>query len=105
MGRDQRSRLYASLTKACKYGIIICVRTTLSRSRGEGVDMTTVAIEEAQHSLPQLIDVVAHGEHVFITRDQVTVAELVPVNRAAPKPTFGSAEGLIKMSDDFDDYE
>ncbi|MBU4271915.1 MAG: hypothetical protein KKA28_08650 [Planctomycetes bacterium] len=64
--------------------------------------MTTVAMEEAQHSLPQLIDVVAHGEHVLITRDQVPVAELVPVNRAAPKPTFGSAKGLIKSSEDFD---
>ncbi|MBU4400406.1 MAG: type II toxin-antitoxin system Phd/YefM family antitoxin [Planctomycetes bacterium] len=64
--------------------------------------MTTVAMEQAQDSLPQLIDVVEHGEHVLITRNQVPVAELVPVNRPAPKPTFGSAKGLIKSSEDFD---
>jgi antitoxin (DNA-binding transcriptional repressor) of toxin-antitoxin stability system len=66
------------------------------------VNMTTVAMEQAQDSLPQLIDVVALGEHVLITRDQVPVAELVPVSRPAPKPTFGSAKGLIKSSEDFD---
>ena len=64
--------------------------------------MTTVAMEQVQDSLPQLIDVFAHVEHILITRDQVPVAELVPVGRAAPMPTFGSAKGLVKSSDDFD---
>ena len=64
--------------------------------------MTTVAIELAQETLPHLIDVVAHGEHVVITRDQVPVAELVPVVGANAKPTFGSAKGMIEMSEDFD---
>ena len=64
--------------------------------------MTTVAMEQAQETLPHLIDVVAHGEHVVITRDQVPVAELVPVMGANPKPTFGSAKGVIEMSADFD---
>ena len=64
--------------------------------------MTTVAMEQAQETLPHLIDVVAHGEHVVITRDRVPVAELVPVVGSKPTPTFGSAKGMIEMSEDFD---
>ena len=63
--------------------------------------MTTVAIEEAQKELSRLIDDVALGEHVIITRNQVPVAELVPVGCRAAKPTFGSAKGMVSMSEDF----
>ena len=64
--------------------------------------MTTVAMEQAQETLPQLIDVVAHGEHVVITRNLIPVAELVPVVGVHPSPVFGSAKGMIEMSEDFD---
>jgi antitoxin (DNA-binding transcriptional repressor) of toxin-antitoxin stability system len=64
--------------------------------------MTTVALEQAQQTPPLLIDVVARGDHVLITRDQVPVAELAPVARPAPRPTFGSARGMIKLAEDFD---
>ena len=67
-----------------------------------GANMTTIAIEQAQRSLSALIDEVALGEHVVITRDQVPIAELIPVSRPAAKPTFGSAKGMVTMSDDFD---
>ncbi len=64
--------------------------------------MTTVAIEQAQKDLARLIDDVALGEHVVITRDQVPVAELVPVTHPVPKPVFGSAKGMVRMSEDFE---
>jgi len=64
--------------------------------------MTTVAVEQAQRNLSQLIDDVALGERVVITRDQLPVAELVPVAHPKPKPTFGSAKGMVRMSADFD---
>jgi prevent-host-death family protein len=64
--------------------------------------MTTVAIEQAQRELSRLIDDVALGEHVVITRNQVPVAELVPVTHSIPKPTFGSAKGMVRMSEDFE---
>jgi len=67
-----------------------------------GVDVTIVAVEQAQKDLSRLIDDVALGEHVVITRDQIPVAELVPVAHPKPKPTFGSAKGMVKLSDDFD---
>ena len=64
--------------------------------------MTTVAIEQAQKDLGKLIDDVALGEHVVITKNQVPVAELVPVMHPTPTPTFGSAKGMVRMSEDFD---
>ena len=64
--------------------------------------MTTVAIEQAQKDLSRLIDDVALGEHIVITRNGVPVAQLVPVTHPAPKPTFGSAKGMVRMSEDFE---
>jgi prevent-host-death family protein len=64
--------------------------------------MTTVAIEQAQRDLSRLIEDVALGEHVVITKDQVPVAELVPVAHPVAQPTFGSAKGMVRMSDDFE---
>jgi prevent-host-death family protein len=64
--------------------------------------MTTVAIEQAQRELARLIDDVALGERIVITRNQFPVAELVPVTHSIPKPTFGSAKGMVRMSEDFD---
>jgi len=64
--------------------------------------MTTVGIEQAQKELSRLIDDVALGEHVVITKNQVPVAELVPVEQPISKPIFGSAKGMVKMSEDFE---
>ncbi len=64
--------------------------------------MTTVAIEQAQKELSRLIDDVALGEHIVITRNEVPVAQLVPVTPPAPKPTFGSAKGMVRISEDFE---
>ena len=35
-------------------------------------------------------------------KDNIPVAELVPVTPVSAAPQFGSAKGLLKMSDDFD---
>jgi antitoxin (DNA-binding transcriptional repressor) of toxin-antitoxin stability system len=64
--------------------------------------MTTITIEQAQRNLSRVIDDVTLGEHVVITRDHIPVAELAPVTQFRPKPMFGSAKGMVKMSDDFD---
>ena len=64
--------------------------------------MTTVTVEQAQRNLSQLIDDVVLGEHVVITRDDIPVAEIAPVGHHKPKPRFGSARGMVKLSRDFD---
>jgi antitoxin (DNA-binding transcriptional repressor) of toxin-antitoxin stability system len=65
--------------------------------------MHQVDIEEAKTHLPDLIDAAVNGEEVIIAKDEQRLVKLVPVARAKPRPQFGSAKGLITMSDDFDE--
>lgn len=65
--------------------------------------MHQVNIEEAKTHLPDLIDAAVNGEEVIIAKDEQHLVKLVPVARANSRPQFGSAKGLITMSDDFDE--
>ena len=65
--------------------------------------MHQVNIEEAKIHLPDLIDAAVNGEEVVIAKDEQHLVRLVPISRAKSRPQFGSAEGLITMSDDFDE--
>ena len=65
--------------------------------------MHEVAIKEAQMRLAELIDEVASGEEVVIKRNDGTAFKIVHVPHIVPRPKFGSARGLIEMSDDFDE--
>jgi antitoxin (DNA-binding transcriptional repressor) of toxin-antitoxin stability system len=65
--------------------------------------MHQVNVEEAKSNLPDLIDAAVNGEEVVIAKDDRHAAKLVPVSQARPRPQFGSARGLISMSDDFDE--
>ena len=65
--------------------------------------MHQVSVEEAKSSLPDLIDAAVNGEEVVIVSDGRRLVRLVPVLRTKPRPRFGSAEGLVVMSDDFEE--
>ena len=65
--------------------------------------MQPVSIEEAKANLPDLIEAAVKGEEVVIAEDGRHLVRLVPVPRAKPRPRFGSAEGLINMSEDFEE--
>jgi antitoxin (DNA-binding transcriptional repressor) of toxin-antitoxin stability system len=70
--------------------------------------MHQVNLKEAETRLAELIDEVAGGEEVVIKRQDGASFKIVPLlgNAIAPVkaiPKFGSARGLIKMSDDFDE--
>ena len=60
-------------------------------------------LDEAQRRLPELIDEAAGGEDVVISRGDGAAFRLVPIATPEPRPTFGSARGLITVHDDFDD--
>jgi prevent-host-death family protein len=62
-----------------------------------------VTIEEAKIQLPELIEAAVQGEDVFITKQDQQVVKLVAVVQSGQRPQFGSARGLIEMSDDFDE--
>lgn len=65
--------------------------------------MHQVNVEEAKTRLPDLIDAAVNGEEIVIAKDEQRLVKLVPVARLNPRPQFGSARGLITMSDDFDE--
>lgn len=65
--------------------------------------MHQVSLEEAKTQLPDLIDAAVGGEEIIIAKDPHNLVRLVPVSTTKPRPQFGSAKGLITMSDDFDE--
>ena len=74
--------------------------------------MRQVTRDEAQAQLAELLDAALDGEEIYIEGTGTVRVRLVPVKAEdAPdrgegeygRPRFGSARGLIWMSDDFDD--
>ena len=65
--------------------------------------MHTVGLQEAAGRLAELIDEVASGEEVVITRDDGATFKIIPVALMPPSPKFGSAQGRVKMTEDFDE--
>jgi antitoxin (DNA-binding transcriptional repressor) of toxin-antitoxin stability system len=65
--------------------------------------MHQITIEEAKLNLPDLIDAAINGEEIVIAKDDQHVVKLVPISRAKPRPQFGSAKGLISISNDFNE--
>jgi prevent-host-death family protein len=60
--------------------------------------VTTVNIHEAKTHLSRLLEQVAAGEHVVISKAGTPVADLVP--HQAATVTFGGLKGEISYSDD-----
>ena len=65
--------------------------------------MHTVGLKEAAGRLAELIDEVASGEEVVITRDDGATFKIIPVVPITPSPKFGSAKSQVKMAEDFDE--
>jgi prevent-host-death family protein len=67
--------------------------------------MSAVTIEEAQVKLPEIIDKLAPGEELIITRNNRPVATLVGQQRAVRKPRQpGSAEGKLVIHSNADEH-
>ncbi|MGL5871739.1 MAG: type II toxin-antitoxin system Phd/YefM family antitoxin [Xenococcaceae cyanobacterium] len=66
--------------------------------------MREINLKEASENLPHLVEAVINGEEVIIIKENRPVAKLTRLE-SSPKrrPQFGSAKGLITMSDDFDE--
>jgi antitoxin (DNA-binding transcriptional repressor) of toxin-antitoxin stability system len=65
--------------------------------------MPQVALKEASIRLAELIGMTEEGEEVIITKDDGSGFKLIPFPDKRPCPKFGSAKGLIQLSDDFDE--
>jgi prevent-host-death family protein len=66
--------------------------------------MPTVTIEEAQARLSELIDDLAPGGEVVITRDSRPVARLLSQPSEQPSPLFGRGKGKIIIVSEDDEH-
>lgn len=65
--------------------------------------MLNVDIVKAENCLSELIAQSISGRDVVISRDGQPVVKLVALTGQKRKRRFGSARGMIKISDDFDE--
>jgi prevent-host-death family protein len=66
--------------------------------------MTTITIEEAQAKLPQLIDQLAPGEPLVITRNARPIAQLVGLLFEQPHPVPGRCKGMLTIVAEDDEH-
>ena len=64
--------------------------------------MQQVTIEQAKLNLAVLVEAALNGEEVVIEEKKQAV-RLVPFQIVKPRPQFGSAKGMIQISDNFDE--
>ena len=64
--------------------------------------MYQVQLDEAKTQLLALIKAAIKGEQVLILTEDQQMVQLVPVEPPKRRPQFGSAKGLVRMSEDFD---
>jgi antitoxin (DNA-binding transcriptional repressor) of toxin-antitoxin stability system len=65
----------------------------------------SVTLEEAQSNLSGLIEKLAPGEQIIITRDQQAVARLVAERPAERKPRVpGNCKGMIVLAFEDDEH-
>ncbi len=65
--------------------------------------MQQITVNKASQHLSDLIEAALSGDEIFIMKDNQPVVKLIPVLPMKIRPKFGSAKGMIKMFDDFDE--
>jgi len=65
--------------------------------------MHQIDVAEAKENLGELIEAAIKGEEIVISQDNQPVVKLIPVSQVKHRPQFGSAQGLVWISDDFDE--
>ncbi|MCK4604615.1 MAG: type II toxin-antitoxin system Phd/YefM family antitoxin [Deltaproteobacteria bacterium] len=65
--------------------------------------MQNIDVNQAKQQLHQLIEQAVGGNEVIITKSGQPVVRLVAITKRRDQRQFGSARGLIEMSDDFDE--
>jgi len=63
--------------------------------------MTTVNIHEAKTHLSRLVDEVAAGAEIIISKSGKPMARLTPISAPVRKKQLGLLRGKIKVPDDF----
>jgi prevent-host-death family protein len=64
--------------------------------------MHNIDINQAKQNFTALIEKTVSNGEVIITKDGQPFVKMVPLTKTMKKRKFGTAKGLIKMADDFD---
>lgn len=65
--------------------------------------MTKIDLAEAIQSFPSLAELAANGEEIIIAKDDQPFVKLVSAKPQKKQRKFGSAQGMIVMTDDFNE--
>ena len=65
--------------------------------------MQTIDLNKFQENLAELVELAAYGEELIITKNHKPFVKLVPAIERKRQRQFGSAKGLIKIAEDFDE--
>jgi prevent-host-death family protein len=65
--------------------------------------MTIVSVHEAKTHLSRLLDKVAAGDEVIISKSGKPVARLIPITTERPKVILDSDRNKVRIADDFDE--
>ena len=65
--------------------------------------MQTIDLNKFQENLAELVELAAYGEEIVITKNHKPFVKLVPAIERKRQRQFGSAKGLIKIAEDFDE--
>ncbi len=64
--------------------------------------MQNIDINQAKKRLSELVEKTISGDEIIITKAGQPIAKLIGIPKRDKKRQFGTAKGLIKISDDFD---
>ena len=64
--------------------------------------MKTVSVHEAKTHLSRLLERVAEGDEIIISKSGKPVARLVAIKTEQPKVILGSDRGRVRIASDFD---
>ena len=64
--------------------------------------MPNIDIYQAKQNLFELVEKTISGGEIIITKGGQPVAKIVGISKPRKKRRFGTAKGLIKISNDFD---
>ncbi|MDJ0601124.1 MAG: type II toxin-antitoxin system prevent-host-death family antitoxin [Crocosphaera sp.] len=65
--------------------------------------MLQITLNEAQNQLPKLLKAAAEGQQVIIQNNEGQDFQIISLPPYSKKPQYGSAKGIVKMLDNFDD--
>ena len=65
--------------------------------------MQQIDIDNPNATLPEVVEAALNGIEVILAKNNQPVARVIPIAKVKPRPVFGSAKGLISVSDDFDE--